>query len=216
VLFRSSATVHVIPAQPSGLTAALTANASSIALNWTANPEADSYVIQRSFNHGAYVDYGTSSGAAFSDNDSQFASRGVVTYLYRVITVVAGERSLPSAPAMATRVIFVEPVIVPGVTLIKGIHVAQLREAIDAVRVSAGLARIWNTTDYQGTFGFVEAWQFYESNPSFPARDLFNALNQARDVIPLPRIAFPAGTTPPAAGGVIYAQHVLSLRGGLQ
>lgn len=117
---------------------------------------------------------------------------------------------------MATRILFTDPVLVANATDIKGIHVAQLRQGIDAVRISAGLLPIWTAADYQGTTGFIQSWQFYEASPTSPPRDLFNAVNQARDLIAVPRIAFPGGLPLPAANQVIYGQHLLTLRGGVR
>jgi hypothetical protein len=65
------------------------------------------------------------------------------------------------------------------VTVVAGIHIAELREAVDAVRASAGLQRLWTPADYTSTSGNVTATQFYEATPTSPPRDLFTAIRLA-------------------------------------
>jgi hypothetical protein len=54
-------------------------------------------------------------------------------------TNLAGS-SANSAPDLATTVIFTDDPLVAGTTLIKAVHLAELRTAVNAVRALAGLA----------------------------------------------------------------------------
>jgi hypothetical protein len=200
------------------LSAVLSANASSIALSWNANG-ADSYVVQRSYNNAPFTDYATGVVTPyFTDTDSQFAARGVVTYVYQVIAVSANTRSGPSGRAISTRVLFTDPTLGFGIP-IRGIQMSEIRQAVDAVRASAGLPRIWTATDYQTPLtGLVYAWQFYEASPTSPPRDLFHALNEARQSVNLglSAVAYPAGVAAPALGGFVQWQHLDTIRGGVR
>ena len=96
---------------------------------------------------------------------------------------------------------------------------SEIRQAVDAVRASAGLSRIWTATDYQTPLtGPVYAWQFYEAGPTSPPRDLFHALNEARQSVNLglPAVAYPAGVAAPVLGGVVRWQHLDTIRGGVR
>jgi hypothetical protein len=213
-----TATVTVVPAAPTGLRAVLSANGSSIALSWNGTG-ADSYVVQRSYNNAPFTDYATGLlTPSFTDNDSQFGSRGVVTYVYQVMAVIANTRSSASSRAISTRVLFTDPNLGPGIP-IRGIQMSEIRQAVDAVRASAGLPRIWSAVDYQTPLtGPVYAWLFYEANPTSPSRDLFHALNSARQSanLGLPAVSYPAGVAAPAIGGIVQWQHLDTIRGGVR
>jgi hypothetical protein len=79
-------------------------------------------------------------GNATAYDDHPPAGASPVTYLYHVIALATGTQSSPSATdyATAATTLFGEG-IVATVTPIRGVHVRELRLAIDAVRSSAGL-----------------------------------------------------------------------------
>jgi hypothetical protein len=114
----------------------------------------------------------------------------------------------------ATRILFIDDPVVSGVTPIRGVHVDQARQAVDAVRVSAGLPRIWAAApSVAGSTIF--AWQFADLAPTSPPRDLLTALNQARQTLGLPLVSF-AGLPAPAPGVAILQQHLKNLRDGVK
>jgi YD repeat-containing protein len=184
-----------------------------IVVSWT-TAGADSYVVQRSFNGNAPADVATGvTGTSWTDSDGQFASRGVVTYVYYVRGVVGGARSPASVPDIATYVGFTDDPLTANVTKIRGYHVSELRQAVDAVRRSAGLPVIWGT--YQPATGRVYAWIFYEAAATSPPRDLYNALNAARQQLGLAPVVFPINTEP-VANRLIRVSNVDTLRAGVK
>ena len=92
--------------------------------------------------------------------------------------------------------------LVPNATLIRGAHVVDLRRAIDAIRVAAGLGPAW--TNYDPPAGRVHASVFSE---------LRNRLNEARGTLALPTVEFLNTVAP---GSVIRATDVEALRDGVQ
>ena len=89
-----------------------------------------------------------------------------------------------------------------GQTAIRGVHVGQLRQAVDAVRAAAGLRAAWDS--YLPATGHVFAADFLA---------LRDRLNEGRAALQLPLVDF---TTPVGVNSVIHAAHVNALRGGVQ
>jgi hypothetical protein len=58
--------------------------------------------------------------------------------LYRVRAVNAGGASADSAADIATTIIFLDDPLLARITIIKALHLAQLRTAVNAVRALAG------------------------------------------------------------------------------
>jgi hypothetical protein len=200
-------------AAPAAIQATLSADGSSIGVSWTSTG-ADSYDIWRSFNGSGFSKIGSSLTTQFSDLDGQIAIGGIVTYVYRVVAVAGGTPSPASNSDIATRILFTDDPVVAAVTPIRGVHVDQARQAVDAVRVSAGLPRIWAAApSVAGSTIF--AWQFADLAPTSPPRDLLTALNQARQVLGLPLVSF-AGLPAPAPGVAILQQHLKNLRDGVK
>lgn len=211
-----SATITVVPPTPASVAATFDAGASSVSLTWQATGAGDTYVVQRRYGSAAFTDYaavGASSTPSFTDNDTDFATRGVVAYLYRVVAVSAGTPSLPSSADLATRLSFTDPSLVPGLA-VRGIHLAELRRAADAVRATAGLAALWPSSP--AVTGPIYATQWYASAPASPPLDVFTALNQARAALGLPTVTL-SGTLPaPGATMAALRQQLQALRAGVQ
>ena len=197
------------PPTPTGVTATRRIGQNLIDVTWSSTA-ADYYVIQRTFNNGLPVEFTGSASPSFVDSDSQLASNGVVTYVYYVIGVKNGVRSARSAPDIATMTTFSDDPLTQNQTVVSGYHVSELRQTIDAVRRSAGLSVIWGT--YAPATGPVFAWTFYEASPTVPPRDMFNALNQARQQLGMGTFGF-AGTAPAVDGNIILT-HIDDLRTG--
>jgi hypothetical protein len=125
------------------------------------------------------------------------------TYIYRIRAVdtqgVASEQSLPD---LTTRIAFSDDPIVGGVSVIRGVHISQLRQAIDAVRAAAGLAPAWS--DYNPLTGSVLASTFTE---------LLDRLNEARTSLLLPEVNLSAVVE---SGQIVQGSIVTELRNGVQ
>ena len=120
---------------PTGVTA--TAQTSTrVVVTWNAVAGATSYQIDRKAAGGSFVLIGTSASNSYTDTTVAPNS----AYLYRVRAVNATGSSADSGPDLATTVIFTDDPLVPGVTVIKAVHLAEMRTAVNAVRALAGLA----------------------------------------------------------------------------
>ena len=117
------------PAPPTGVEAHATSS-TQVAVSWTVVAGATSYEIwRRDPGATSFVKRGTSATTPF--NDTATANNA---YLYRVRAVGATGTSGDSAYDLATTVIFTEDPLVGGTTVIKAIHLAELRTAVNAVR----------------------------------------------------------------------------------
>jgi hypothetical protein len=124
------------PGVPSNLVATATSTA-SITIDWNAAANATGYQLERSSNDSAFVLIASPPGTSYVDNDVA-AGR---TYVYRV-RAVGGAGTVPSAYSNrdhATTIIFIDDPLIPNVTEVKAVHLTQLRQAVNAVRVAAGL-----------------------------------------------------------------------------
>jgi hypothetical protein len=120
------------PPTPTGVTAgAITST--RVDVTWNAIAGA-TYQIDRQAAGGAFSQIGTSPVNSYSDNSASADS----AYLYRVRAVNTGGASASSAADLATTVIFTDNPLTAG-TLVKAVHLSQLRTAVNAVRLLAGL-----------------------------------------------------------------------------
>ncbi|HKO56898.1 MAG TPA: hypothetical protein VJ276_13570 [Thermoanaerobaculia bacterium] len=182
-----------VPATPQNVVAQATA-VNSVRVTWNAVTGASSYEIYRKSAGGSFVLIGTSASNAFTDT----TVAANTAYLYRVRALGSGGASGDSAYDLATTVIFTDDPLNPG-TLIKAVHLAQLRVAVNAVRAVAGLAPA-TFTDAASPGVVVKAVHIQE---------LRSALNQALIAIGFPT---PAYTDPSLTGVLIKAVHFQELR----
>lgn len=124
----------IAPPAPTGPTAAATSS-TQVAVNWTAVTGATSYEVYRRDPGGAFALRGSPITNSFTDTAASNTA-----YLYRVRSVGAGGTSADSATVLATTVIFTDDPLVAGATVVKSIHLAELRVAVNAVRAQANLA----------------------------------------------------------------------------
>ncbi|HET7435659.1 MAG TPA: M57 family metalloprotease [Thermoanaerobaculia bacterium] len=167
----------------------------SVTITWGAVSGATSYILERSTNNVNWTPIATTSSTAFVDNGR---SPGV-TYLYRVRATNGTVNSLYSNIDHATTILFTDDPLVAGQTEIKAVHLTQLRQAVNAVRIATGLAAVtW--TDPNPTGVTVKAIHIIE---------LRNALTAA-----LVRIGKTATFTDPTltAGSTVKAVHIQQLR----
>jgi YD repeat-containing protein len=179
---------------------------SVVGVSWSYAPGADSFDIERCgsgtvncTSSTGFVKIGSTTGMTYSDTTA-LASR---TYLYRVRAIKNGTASPPSAPDVATTVMFDDALVAP-MPLVRAQHVLQLRTAVNAVRAAAGLAAVT----------FTPATLTGINVSAAHLVDLRNALAEARTTLGLP--AMRDTSVLPAAGGTILAVHVTDLRGGVQ
>jgi len=123
-----------LPAAPTGLVA--TAKTStSVTVTWNSVVGATSYQVFRKAPGGGFAQIGTTTGNSYVDSTASPNT----AYLYKVRAVNAAGTSGDSNVDLATTVIFTDDPLVPGVTVIKAVHLAELRTAVNAVRALAGL-----------------------------------------------------------------------------
>lgn len=189
--FQSGSTTPVPPA-PAGVNAVATAT-TQVQVMWTAALGATSYEIYRRDPGGAYALRGTSSSTSFTD-----AASANTAYLYRVRAVNAGGSSGDSAPDLATTVIFTDDPLSAGV-LVKAVHLAQLRTAVNAVRAQAGRSPA-TFTDAASAGVVVKQVHITELRSSLD--DAMSALGFATG----------GWTDPSLAGVTIKAIHVQEIR----
>lgn len=178
-----------------------TANGTTqVNVSWTAAANADHYDVYRA-SAGAPLAFLTSTSST-TVSDMNVAAGA--TYFYRVRSVNAmGLMSGLSDVDAATTVVFTDDPVMAGATLIKLVHVTELRNAVNAFRAAAGLAAL----PADGTIGAGAVVRAQHVN------DVRNGLNEARAVAGLPSLSF---TDSVDAGVVIRAVHVQELRTGVR
>lgn len=129
-----------VPVTPIGVAAAAVST-TQVNINWPSVNGSASYQIDRQAAGGVFSQIGTSLTNTFSDMTASADS----AYLYRVRAVNGAGVSSSSAADLATTVIFVDASLTPGI-LVKAVHLSQLRTAVNAVRLLAGLTAA-NFTD---------------------------------------------------------------------
>jgi fibronectin type 3 domain-containing protein len=112
-------------------------------VTWDAVGGATSYEVRRRTptTGGAFPLINSPMTNAYTDTDVTAGN----SYLYVVRAVNASTSSPDSTADLATTILFTDDPIVAGTTLIKAVHLAELRNAANAVRTLAGA----------GTFTFV-------------------------------------------------------------
>jgi hypothetical protein len=122
-----------IPAAPAAVVATAV-NSTTVSVSWNASSGATSYDIYRQGPGTGSGFVGSSSTTSFTDSTAAPNS----AYLYRVRAKNAAGSSGDSAADLATTVIFTDDPLVPRSTVVKAVHLNELRTAINAVRALAG------------------------------------------------------------------------------
>jgi hypothetical protein len=204
----SSATVTVANLQaPTFSATTRTGNSSITDLAWSAVPGAAWYQLewtnrvtntwQAIFGHltGTTGWIGGGSGAP-------------TTFLYRIrsgITIGGADYlSAPSALDYTTfaTTLFTDDPIQPGVTVIKGVHLSELRHAIDAVRLAAGLSAV---------FSYAPATGPVTASDNIIARQ---KLDEAVSILLGHGVAYSGAT--PAVNGTIWGYQYQQIREGVK
>jgi YD repeat-containing protein len=163
---QASITVSSLPA-PAAINAAaitntITHTTLTVGVSWSPVQGAAWYQVERATHILPSADWQALGGHVTSLSITDpFGSTNAATYLYRVRAgVTSGGTDASSGPSpidyatVATNLFSDEP-LVAGASTIKGIHIAELRQAIDAVRRAAGLNAAWSS--YPAATGPVTA-----------------------------------------------------------
>jgi hypothetical protein len=130
----------VIPGTPTGLVATATGT-TTVSIAWNPASNATSYIVERATRIGQWVEIARVPGA--SHGDSGLSPN--TTFLYRVRAANGTALSTYSNLDHATTVIFTDDPLIVRVTRIKAIHLTQIRTAVNAVRIAAGLSGLTYT-----------------------------------------------------------------------
>ena len=197
-------TVQTAPFGPPPRLRATATSTTSVSLTWFPILLIDHYEIQRGTSVANLSTIGTSPGPGYADGTAAAGN----AYVYRVRGAARAEGG-PTSPYsnldLASTFTFTDSTLTPQVTPIKAAHVTQLREAIDAARVAAGIgAASWTDSNLVGVP--VKALHLTE---------LRTALDQARSALGMASLMY---TDPMITAGVtlIRATHFDQLRAGLQ
>lgn len=192
--FKLTQSPSVALTAPSNLVATATSG-TSISLTWSPVAGA-TYQIFRQSAGAAETQVGTSTSAAFTDT----VGTGTA-HVYRVRALASGSNSPFSNADLATAMLFTDDPPVVNSTRIKRSHLVELRNAINAVRATAGLATA-TFTDPVITAGSTKARAVHIS-------ELRTALSPALTALGFPSPVYSPGV---AAASQLKAVHFQELR----
>jgi hypothetical protein len=116
---------------------ATAATTTSATLFWATTSTTDHYEIQRSTDNVNWTVRGTSSTNTFSESGLTVST----TYFYKVRAIKADTTASAFSPInAATTMAFTDPSLTTCGVVVKGVHITQLRSAINLARASVGLA----------------------------------------------------------------------------
>jgi hypothetical protein len=193
--------VTIGPATPTGFVATA-ATTTQVNLSWSASSGATQYEVVRTSVSSAYAMLTTTSATSYSDLTVTAGG----TYVYKVRAIDASAHQSPfSAPDAATTIFFTNDPLIAGSTTFNAGHVIELRQAVNAMRATAGI----------GAASFTDPVLAGVAPKAIHIQELRMALSQARTTLGLSTIAFtdPAlivGTTLPKAA------HFQELRNGVK
>jgi hypothetical protein len=205
----SSASIHYVILDAPSVTATAGSGTNggcpslSIVISWNAISGAVSYDLQKSTNNSSFTSLGST--AATSADDCAVVSNSA--YFYKVRgRDGGGNYGFFSSSDPATTVLFDDNPISTGSTIVKAIHITQLRTAVNAMRTAAGLAG-GTYTDPVLTAGmtFIKAAHL---------TDLRAALDAARSALGLPALSYTDSSL--GAGTLIKGAHFNDLRNGVK
>lgn len=203
----NSVTLTVIPPPPAVVTATTQENR-EVLLTWSAVSGASGYRIERTTRRGGSASsVATVAGTVTAFADLVPASTAPVSYIYYVRTVDAyGALSERDAwdHATAATLLYQQPQLVTGSTVVKAADIGELRGAVDALRFAVYLP---------AAFGGSVAPSGLAKASDFTA--LVSALNEARATAGLSPFSY-SGVSAPAAGGVVLGAHIQQFREALR
>lgn len=192
----------VAPATP--LFVSATGNGpSSVSVSWAAASGATAYEIQRASSSATYTPLVTTELTSYNDT----AVSAGAAYAYRVRALAGSLTSPFGTPDIATTVAFADDPLVPATTIIKAIHVEQLRSAVNALRAAAGLTPL-TFTDPVLTAGSTVVKAIH-------IEELRGGVNPARSALGVSSAAF-ADAPLVANSTIIRSVHLGQLRDALK
>jgi hypothetical protein len=187
------------PPAPTGLIANAVSN-TQVNITWIApTGTVDHYELDRKQSFSAqFVRIANITG---STSYQDLSVAGPVAYLYRVRAVCSGgTSSQPSNIDLATAISFSDDPLIAAATTVKAAHINQLRTAVNAVRVTAGLAQAaWTDPSLSGIFA-----------KAVHITELRQNLNQALQAMGFSLPVYTDSTL--GSGFVVKAVHVQQLR----
>ncbi|MEO8037045.1 MAG: IPT/TIG domain-containing protein, partial [Acidobacteriota bacterium] len=189
-------TVNQSGVLPTNLVATATTT-TSVTLTWTAS-SVNHFEVWRA-SGGAFALIASPTAAGYTDN-TPLAN---TTYVYKVRAVDGGAAfSAYSNNDIATTILFTDDPLVPFSTVIKAVHIARLRDALNAVRAAAGFGAA-PVTDPSLTGVRVKAVHITE---------LRAPLDLARSMLGVPALSYSSVVS----GGTVKALAVTELRDGVK
>lgn len=193
------------PEVPANLVATATSG-TSVSLTWSPSagaPPGTQYNLVRAAAGGTFVTIDTTSGTSLTD--TTVTAGNVYIYKVRAVHATAGN-SLYSTPDTASTIFFTDDPLQAQLTRIRAVHLTELRQAVNALRATAGLGAATFTDPTASNATSVKTVHFQE---------LRTALNQARTPLGLSSVTFTDATL---TGGLtrVRAVHLAELRDGVR
>jgi hypothetical protein len=161
---------------------------------------ADGYEVFRGTSNATMVSIAVPSLNSYADTTGLVAG---TTYVYKVRAFGQGISGTFSAPEIATTIIFTDDPIVIGSTVLKGVHLTEVRAAVNAVRAAAGLTAAT----------FTDAVPAGQNAKAVYIQELRAALNPARLAIGVPTLSY---TNTANAGTIVRAIDLTEIRNGVK
>jgi hypothetical protein len=176
-------------------------NTTQVILSWNPVGSATSYDVIRKAPGGAPIALGSITTTVYGDAQSLVPGS---TYIY---TVRANGPGFPanaiSLPDIATMVVFTDDPLIAGSTPFKGVHLTELRSAVNAVRAAAGLTAAT----------FTDPAPAGKTAKALYIQELRAALDPARSAIGVPAMAY---SNPASAGTIVRAIDLAQIRNGVK
>jgi len=193
--------VNALLAAPTNLVATASGTTGA-SLTWTAVTGADHYEVARSSNHAGYSTIASPATNSYTDSGLTAST----AYLYEVRAIgPTGLQSAYSNIDVATTIVFTDDPLVKKTTIVKAAHLTELRTAVNALRVSAGLTAYTFTDATLDSTVTVKAIHITE---------LRTALDAARTAAALPAMTYTYTITAPTT--LIHATDVAEIRNGVK
>jgi hypothetical protein len=177
---------------------ATASSTTQVNITWSAVGGATSYQVYRrsATTGGAFVLINSPATNAYADTSVTAGS----SYFYVVRAVNASTSSPDSTPDLATTILFTDDPIVAGSTVVKAVHLGEIRNAANAVRALAGV----------GAFSFVTgAASAGTTITAAQINEVRTALDGGRSPLGLPTGGYTDTLT---AGVLIKAVHFQEIR----
>jgi hypothetical protein len=180
---------------PSNVYSAPSGGGTTIQVAWSAASYAQSYDVYRSTNNAAFAFLANTTSTSYTDST---VNSFQTVYVYRVRSRKDATESALSYPGATQLGMFVDETLVPGTTMIRRIHVIELRTRIDYYRAAAGLE----------SFAFAEPNPVIVKNAHF--QELRTALDQAYTALGMIQSPPLLNITPQVTK--VQATHLTTLR----